>query len=190
MIWTMLGVLVGVAGAFCIVASELLRAFPKLDDWRTLLAAIFAALGIGVWLMGKFRGHPASEPGAEKLGSSPLGSAFWGAILLVCAGVVLFIEPLRRSPVISIPPLAIAQIVPTNTPVPQPTPPPPAPKPPVVFPALKIQGCILVDGNPVVLIGGETYAVGDRMQGWTVKSVRREGVLMEWDGATKLYKID
>lgn len=196
MIWNVLGIAVGVAAFFCIVASELLRAFPKLEAWRTILAGVLAALGVAVWLAGKIRARARSKPQAEEQEniSARLGLPFWGAMLVVLAGIVLFIQPLRRSEPVRHLPLTATPVVPTNklptnimptniiqTPVTNRA---------VAFPPLKIQGLILADGNPVVLIDGKSFGVGEEVKGCTVKSVKRDGVLMEKDGATQFYKVD
>lgn len=186
MIWIVLGIALGVAGAFCIVAAELLRAFPKLDTWRAETAAGFAALGVIVWLVGKIRAGARPRPLAEEQAniSARLGPPFWGAMLVVLAGIVMFIQPLRRQEVALIP----ASVSPSASVLPPAALPAVTNKPPV-FPPLKIQGFILVGTNPVVLINGEAFGVGDRLLGLTVKSVTREGALMEMGSETKLYKV-
>ena len=189
MIWTILGVALGVAGAFCIVAAELLRAFPALDGWRGLLAAALAAVGATVGLTGMFwrRAHPVTDEEIRQSLSFKLGRPFWGAMLLACAGIALFIQPMGTKETAVAPP-------PPVRPVPPPPPvvkvePPTVTNAPVKFPTLKIQGCIMVGGQPVVLIGGAAFGVGDQVQGLTVKSVTREGAVMELDGQTKTYKV-
>lgn len=186
MIWTILGVALGVAGAFCILAAELLRAFPALDGWRGVLAAVLAAVGATVGLTGMFqrRAHPETDEETRQSLSFKLGRPFWGAMLLACAGIALFIQPLRTNETAAAPP----------PPAPAPPPvvkaePPPATNAPVAFPALKIQGCIIVGDQPVVLIDGEAFAVGDQVRGLNVKSVTREGVVLERAGQTKTYKV-
>ncbi len=187
MIWTILGVALGVAGAFCIVAAELLRAFPALDGWRGVIAAVLAACGATVGLTGMFhrRAHPETDEETRQSLSFKLGRPFWGAMLLAGAGIALFIQPLRTKeaavapppPARPVPPVVVKAAPPTVT------------NAPVKFPALKIQGCIMVGDQPVVLINGEAFGVGDQVQGVTVKSVTREGALMELGSETKLYKV-
>jgi hypothetical protein len=187
MIWIVLGIALGVAGAFCIMASELLRAFPKLDTWRAETAVGFAVLGVVVWLVGKIRAGARPRPLAEEQAniSTRLGLPFWGAMLMVLAGIVMFIQPLRRQEVALTPAPASppASLLPPATALPAVT------NKPNIFPPLKIQGFILVGTNPVVLINGEAFGVGDRLLGLTVKSVTREGALMEMGSETKLYKV-
>ena len=187
MIWTILGVALAVAGAFCIVAAELLRAFPVLDGWRGLLAAVLAALGATVGLTGMFwrRAHPELDEETRQSLAFKLGRPFWGVMLLACAGIALFIQPLRTKMAALTPP-------PPARPAPPPVvkaEPPPVTNAPVTFPALKIQGCIVVGDQPVVLIDGEAFGVGDQVRGVTVKSVTREAVVMELGGQTKNYKV-
>lgn len=192
MIWTILSVALGVAGVFCIVTAELLRAFPALDGWRGVLAAVLAAVGATVGLTGMFwrRAHPEIDEETRQSLAFKLGRPFWGAMLLTGAGIVLFIQPLRTNETAAPP----RPSPPPTRPVPPPPPPVKAELPkvtnaPVKFPALKIQGCIMVGDQPVVLIGGEAFGVGDQVQGMTVKSVTREGALMELGSETKLYKV-
>jgi hypothetical protein len=187
MIWTILGVALGVAGAFCIVASELLRAWPVLDGWRGVIATVLAAFGATVGLTGMFwrRAHPEIDEETRQSLAFKLGRPFWGAMLLAGAGIALFIQPLRTKEAAVAPP-------PPARPAPPPVvkaEPPPVTNAPMKFPALKIQGVILVGDQPVVLIDGEAFGVGDQVQGVTVKSVTREGVVMELRGETKKYKV-
>ncbi len=189
MIWTILGVALGVAAAFCIIASELLRHFPALDGWRGVFAAVLAVCGATVGLTGMFKARAHPEPDDEKRESLSykLGLPFWGGMLLACAGIALFIQPLYQRETV----VARAPVAPAPPPVVK-VAPAPAPAPtnrPVVFPPLKIQGCILVGDNPVVLIDGKSFAVGDQVRGLTVKSVTREGVVLEQSGQTKTYRV-
>ncbi len=190
MIWTVLGVALGVAAAFCIIASELLRHFPALDGWRGVFAAVLAVCGTIVGLTGMFKARAQPEPDEEirESLSYKLGLAFWGGMLLACAGIALFIQPLYQRETV----VAPAPVVPAPPPVVKVVPPAPAPaptNPPVVFPPLKIQGCILVEDKPVVLIDGKSFGVGDQVRGLTVKSVTREVVVLEKSGQTKTYKV-
>ena len=187
MIWTILGVALGVAGAFCIVAAELLRAWPALDAWRGVVAAVLAVLGATVGLTGMFhrRAHPETDEETRQSLAYKLGRPFWGAMLLAGAGIALFIQPLRTGETAVAPP-------PPSRPVPPPlvkAVPPPVTNAPVIFPPLKIQGCIIVGDQPVVLIDGEAFGVGDQVHGLTVKSLTREAVVMERGGETKKYKV-
>ena len=181
MIRIVLGIALGLAAAFYIVAAEVLRAFPRLDHWRAEISAGLAVLGVALWLVGKIRARVGPKsPGEDQDNiSARLGLPFWGAMFVVLAGIVMFIQPLRGPQVALLPasasPPATSSRAVTNK--------------PSVFPPLKIQGCILVGTNPVVLVNGEAFGVGDQLFGLTVKSVTREGALMEMGSETKLYKV-
>jgi len=67
------------------------------------------------------------------------------------------------------------------------SPPPPAP---VEFPRLKLQGIIWNTKDPVAIIDGKSYGVGDSVGGVKVKAVERDRVLVELAGATNTLKIE
>ena len=191
MIWTILGVAVSVAAAFCIISSELLRHFPALDSWRGVFAAVLAVCGAIVGLTGMFkaRAHPEPDEELRKSLSYKLEKPFWGGMLLACAVIALFIQPLYHQQTVVAPAPAAPASPPVVKVAPAPIKPPTPTNPPVVFPPLKIQGCILGEDKPVVLIDGKAYGVGDQVRGLTVKSVTREVVVLEKSGQTKTYKV-
>ena len=187
MIRTILGISVGVAGAFCILASELLFSFPKLGSYRAYLAILLTVLALVVWFSGwhQARQRRLESEEQEKL-SIALDLRYWGVMFLLLAGISLFIQPFRRHKL----PLAANPVQPA-TPSTKVMPPPPAPaaiRPPD-FPRLNIQGYVLRASESVVFIGGGSYGIGDEVLGMSVKSVAREGVTMEKGGRTKLYPV-
>jgi len=191
-IWTNLSISLCVMSVFYIITSELLLAFPKLDLMRGVLAAILMALGTAGWFVGR---HRARQRQRAETGSGPrpplgLDLRYWGVMSVVLAGLSFFVQPLRhRQPADATAPTA--PLTPASPPVLAEVPPPPAvTNPPVVFPALNIQGCILGKNESVVIIDGRSYGVGDQVQGLTVKSITRAGVMMEKDGQRKTYEVE
>ena len=188
MIRTILGISVGVAGAFCILASELLFSFPKLGSYRAYLAILLTVLALVVWFSGwhQARQRRLESEEQEKL-SIALDLRYWGVMFLLLAVISLFIRPFRRhklpraaDPVkLAVPSL---KVMPPAAPVPVAIPPPD-------FPRLNIQGYVLRANESVVFIGGGSYGIGDEVLGMSVKSVAREGVTMEKGGRTKLYPV-
>jgi hypothetical protein len=178
MFWKItVGVSLVVAGLYYILASELLRAFPNLETARTGVAAALAGLGAVVGLAGWSRRRTTgpSEEAEEAASSLALDLRYWGCVCILLAGISLFVRPFRHASA----PLIVAA----------PKPSPVITNAPVVFPTLKIQGCILGENRPVVIIDGRSYGEGDLVRGLIVKSVSRDGVVMEKGGATKCYAV-
>lgn len=195
MIWTFLGIAVGVAAAFCILASFLLVKFPVLDQWRLWIAAVFALLGVAGWFHGrhKARQRAALPPDEAEAVWPPSDKRFQGIMLVVFAFIVLFIQPLfgRKAP-----PPASAPVMVRRPPPPEldSNPPPVQPPPPVVspatFPNLKLQGVILRANVREAIINGHSYGIGDAVEGAVLKAVERDHVILEMSGQTRILKLD
>jgi hypothetical protein len=189
MIWTNLSISLCVMSVFYILGSELLLTFPKLDLMRGIVAAVLTGSGITAWFVGRHgaRQRQRSETGGGTRVSLSLDLRYWGVMGVVLAALSFFVQPLRRRPEVSQParPTVVAPpVVAEEVPVPSTT------NPPVIFPVLNIQGFMLGQNAPVVIIDGRSYGEGDRVQGFAVKSITREGVVMEQDGETKIYKVE
>ena len=191
MIRTILGISVGVAGAFCILASELLFSFPQLGSYRAYLAILLAVLALVVWFSGWHQARQRLRESDEQENFSIARDLrYWGVMFLLLAGISLFIQPFRRHKLA----LAANPVQPTSLsakvmpPTPAPTPAPAEIRPPD-FPRLNIQGYVLRANESVVFIAGGSYGIGDEVLGMSVKSVAREGVTMEKGGRTKLYPV-
>jgi len=189
MIWTMLGIAMGVMAAFCMIASFLLATYPVLDSWRALIAAAFAAQAVFAWFLGRRKAQRrAADQSKEELWP-PSDLRFHGAMLLVIAGITLFIHPLfwrkQEPPAVAVrPPLKPAPVV-----IPPPPPPPPAVVP-MVFPKLKLQGLIIRADNSMAIINGQSYAVGDTVEGAVVKAIERDRVMVELGGEVQTLKLE
>ena len=189
MIWTMLGIAMGVMAAYCMIASFLLATFPALNSWRALIAAAFAAQAVFAWFLGRRKAQRrAADQSKEELWP-PSDLRFHGAMLLIIAGITLFIHPLfwRKQE----PPPAVAVRPPSKPPVvaPPPAPPPPAVVP-VVFPKLKLQGLIIRDNNSMAIINGQSYGVGDTVEGAVVKAIERNQVILELGSEVQTLKLE
>jgi hypothetical protein len=193
MIWTILGFSVGIVAFFCIAVAETFVGKPIFEDNRLYIAGVFAAVGVASWFVGRYLGTKkrADENGEEQKVTSRFvlfDLRYWGPMCVTLGVIVLFIRPLKaqKTEVVAAPQPPI-QAAPAVVPVVEVI--PPAPKPPVTFPPLKIQGIIYRESQPVAIINGYSYAVGDRVGEAMVKSINPGGVVMELSGELKLLTL-
>lgn len=178
----------GVMAAFCMIASFLLASFTSLDSWRYPIAAGFAALAVVLGFLGQMKARRRAVAPLREETWPPGDLRFHGAMLLVIAGITLFIHPLfwrkAEKPV----PVAVRP-PPKPTPVVSPPPPPPT-NVPVVFPKLKLQGLIIRANNSMAIINGQSYGVGDTVNGVVVKAIERDRVTVELGGEVQTLKME
>jgi hypothetical protein len=189
MIWTILGVSVGVVAIFCVAVAELFVGMPVFEQHRPHIAIVLSLLGATAWFFGRHiakRRVPTADEGAGHKTFALFDLRYWGPMLVVFGAITIFIQTLRPLPQVvvqarSAPPAAI--------PPPAPKLPPPHTNPPVVFPPLKLQGVILHVDSSVVIIGGRSYGVGDQVNGVVVKEINREGAIVEKGGETRTLSL-
>jgi hypothetical protein len=165
---------------FCVSVAETLVGKPVFENHRTSIVIVFAGAGIAAWFLGR---HVARRRSVFGLASgdppeakqfSLLDLRYGGSMLLVFGIITLFIRPLR--PITSEEMHApAATLTKTNA--------------PVVFPALKLQGIFFRKSRPLVIINGDSYAVGDRVGNATVKAITRTSVVLELDGELKCLTL-
>jgi len=189
----MLGIAVGVMAMFCIVSSFLLGSFPALESMRYGIAGALVVFGFGGWFHGFAKARKRAAQGGEARETWPLSDRRYLGIMLVLGGLItMFIQPdfMRKKG--------------TKTAVPAPRPPTPAPvvvvakhpspapaRVPAKFPKLRFQGVFLKAKDSVVIIDGDSYRAGDLVcEGVKVKSVDRDGVILESAGETKTFRVD
>lgn len=183
MIWTILGVSVGVVAIFCVAMSELLVGNPAFEAHRAECAVALGIAGIIVWLIGRHRERKRQAAPDEDGDVRPfmlLDPRYWGPMLIILGITTVFIQTLRQKPEV---------VVLAKTPTPKAVVPPPAPvvvvpvtNAPVVFPRLKVQGVIVSPGQSFVIINGRSYGVGDQVEDVVVKEITRTGATIEKEG--------
>jgi hypothetical protein len=185
MIWTILGVSVGVVAVFCVAVSELLVGRPAFEAHRAECAVALGIAGIILWLVGRRRDRKRQAAPGDDKDASPfmlLDLRYWGPMLIILGITTVFIQTLRQEQQL---------IVHARTPTPKPVPPPPKPvvvpvtNAPVVFPTLKLQGVIVRPTESFVIINGRSYGVGEQVEDVVVKEISRTGATIEKDGQTQ-----
>lgn len=189
MIWTILGLSVGIVAVFCISVAELLVGNPFFEPYRPHAAIGLAVLGGIAWLTG--RGVSSRRSADAGRGFILFDLRYWGPMLVVLGVITLFIRPLRWTPAVKEVQVAkrvVKEIV------------PPAPQKeealmvaapvPVIFPDLKIQGLIMSQDRPVVILNGHPYSVGDQLGEVVVKAIDRTSVMLEMQGAVKVLTLN
>jgi hypothetical protein len=194
MIWTILGVSVGILAVFCVAVAEFLVGRPLFENHREYVAAGLAASGIVAWFVGrrlarkKPEGGEPDEDGAKTFLLFDL--RYWGPLLLSMGMIALFIQKLsfhqEKAEMIAPPPAPkkVELVV-----VPEPKSEPKPKKGPVVFPAIHLQGVILRRDQPMAILDGRSYSVGDIVGEATVKAITRDGVSLEKLGEVKLFSL-
>ena len=154
---------------------------PLFEEHRTHFA--FALGGAGVVVLGAgvmlARRRSKSQDAGKLFVLFDL--RYWGPVLALLGAITLFFQSLeisglvnRLMALLNRPPTVVAarEPVPSNA-------------PPVVFPLIKLQGIIFKNNHPVVLIRGQSYGVGERVERALVKEITREGVTLELSNELK-----
>jgi hypothetical protein len=188
MIWTILGLSVGILALFCIATAEFLVGTPIFEPFRAHIAIALGVSGGVAWLVGRFIT-------SRKAGDAPRGFLladlrYWGPMFVVMALITIFIRPLRfTEPAKPAAPRKpeVAKVVPVQKPQPVVQ---TAKAAPHVFPKLKIGGIIFGRNSaPVVLLNGRSYVAGDQIGEVTVKAIERNGVVLEMSGEAKFLAV-
>jgi hypothetical protein len=190
-----LGVSVFVIAVFSFSVASLFAGQPWFETVRPYAVGGFVAAGVVAWFVGRALGRknpiPVQEADDDGSDFSIWDLRYWGPMLLVFGVITIFIRPLQR-PIESKP--VIAAVPKKKAPVAVAMASPPIPvapvKAPTVFPTLKLQGVLIRNGSSSVIINGESYNVGDHVDGVTVRSIEGERAVVEMDGQTKLLTLD
>jgi len=195
MIWTVLGISVGIVALFCIASSEMLLGHPLIEKYRYETAAAFVVAGIIAWFAGRHRNRKrrmlAEEGEDEKAPRTFIlfDLRYWGPMLLALGCITLFIRPVQRlanepRPVATKPRQknAVAAAIPIETAK-------PGVKPPVTFPRLKLQGLFYREDRPFAIIEGHSFTVGDHIGGVEIKSIGRSRVVIELSGEVRFLDL-
>ena len=188
MIWTILGVSVAIVAFFCVSVAELLVGHPIFERSRGYIAAIFAALGIAAWFLGRFlaRKRLANKSEDEARIFVLFDLRYWGPMFLALGVITLFIDTIKLRETNT--GLAAAPPPPKKAePVVAGAEPPPTPRMSVDFPPLKVQGIIFRENNSSVILNGRPYELGDMVGDMTVKGITRDTVKLEKSGEERLF---
>ncbi len=66
--------------------------------------------------------------------------------------------------------------------------PPDAPLPDIPWPALRVEGVVGTGAKGAAMLNGQIIRVGERIQGVTVQSVGKQGVVLEYKGRTRTIR--
>jgi hypothetical protein len=159
------------------------------------LLLVCGGVGLAAWFYFKQPEPAATAPlaASSKQGlnepAESVHASFVQALPELPSGLPLQPSPLPVHP----PPAAMDPVPPAEIPVSvAPVPPEVASSAPpeMSFPELKLQGIFFRLKNPSVLINGKTVTDGDNLDGVTVLKIERQSVLVEWNGETKVLRMD
>ena len=189
MIWTILGVSVGVVAIFCIAVGELACGEAFFEDHRQYISLALGLGGVGLWSFGRWKAVQPAKTEETLLveGGEPAGktyflrtSQYWGVIVIVFGLVAFFIQPLRQK---AAPAIIAAVAVPARPPVKLP------PLAPVEFPKMKMQGVNTSISQPSATINGQLYFVGDKVGAAVVTAIDQNSATLELSGQTKVLYL-
>jgi hypothetical protein len=189
MVWTILGLSVGILAFFCIATAEFLAGNPIFEPFRPHLAIGLGVLGGVAWVTGRILAARKDEAAPRSFLLADL--RYWGPMFLVLGLITVFIQPLRFSKTIKHSPPqkpAIVKVVPPPPKPPEPV--APVAKAPAVFPNLKVQGVLFGGSEPVAIVNGQSYMVGDHIGEVVVKAIERNGVMLEIAGEVKFLALN
>jgi hypothetical protein len=194
MIFAQLGITLMLAVFFCAAVAEHLVGQPVFDANRPMFAAGLGAFGVLVLLVGivaakRRQNQKLPDPG--KLASF-LELRFWGVVILLL-GVLTFnfqswgldvrwLELRARMD-------GQVQIVQAREPGETNQTTQPTPSKAVAIPAIKIQGIIFRKERSVVLIGGESFSLGDSFDDAVIEEINRDGIVVRIGHETRTIRM-
>ena len=201
------------AAIFSIAATEGFQTKSFYEIYKWYICVAFLSAGPIAWLTGRSLnarfankrilltepqpqgGDTEEQEAGEKTGTFMLFDlAYWGPMLIAFGGIICFIPPVpggrvqvvhARTTSTSPPP---KPNTPTNAP-PQMVEVPMVANQPVAFPPLKLQGLTYGLLNRSALIDGRTYFVGDYVREAKIVSIKRQRVVVEFQGQTKVLVL-
>jgi hypothetical protein len=188
MIWTILGMSVAIVAAFCISVSEALVGHPVFEASRPFAAGGLVICGVIAWFVGRALDGKRRQR-QEEAKFVLFDFRYWGPMLVTLGIITLFIRQLRteeapKAVAVAAPKKAAPVLVVAKAPEPEP------PRKPIVFPQMKVQGVIIRQTSPYVIINGQSYTVGDHVGDVVVRAIERSGVMVELGGEMRTLTLN
>src|SRR3954466_8879184 len=200
-LWGRLGISVAFAAALSSIMAESLQATAYYEKFKWHLCVGFLIAGLVLMVIGHFVNacwrarkrarKDTTDPECNEQPEAPLllfNLAYWGVMLVVFAGITVFIIPRPK--------VVVAAV--TATVAPRTNHPPAAPLAVATneivttrsFPNLALQGVTYAKQNSTVLINGKTLRTGERIHEAKVVEITPTGAVIEFDGETKRLTLD
>jgi hypothetical protein len=184
MIWTVLGLSVAIIAVFCISVAEIVLGQPLFESHRPHIAGGLAAAGVMLAMFGVvFRTRRRASGDDDRRSFILFDLRFWGLMLIVFGVITVFIRPLKQMKM----EVAFTSRQPAAS---QPVQAEKPGKPPVIFPKVRVQGVFLRNLRAAAILNGESYFVGDRIGNALVRTIDRNGVVLEMAGETKFLALN
>jgi hypothetical protein len=194
MIFAQLGMTLMLVALFCAAVAEHLVGQPLFDANRPMFAAGLGAFGALLILLGAVaakRRQNKKLPDPGKLVEF-LEPRFWGVVVILL-GVLTFnfqswnldvrwLELRARMD-------GKVEIVQAREPAETNQTTTPTPPKALAVPAIKIQGIIYKKERSVVLIGGESFSVGDSIDDAVIEEIQRDGIVVRIGQETRTIRM-
>jgi len=189
MIWTVLGLAVAIIAVFCVSVAELIVGHPLFEAQRLNIAGALAGVGVVLALFGwVFRARRRASRDDDRRPFILFDMRFWGPMLIAFGVITVFIRPLKemKKEMAFVPPKPpeARSVEPAKPAVKE------KEKIPVVFPKVRIQGIFVSASRASAILNGESYFVGDHVGDAVVRTIDRNGVVLEVAGETKLLTLN
>ncbi len=165
--WTILGVSAAVVAVFCGAALQWLVGEPLFEQSRGVIALFLGAFGVGTCFLGRFlaSGWDVKNRARGSARFVLLDLRYWGTMLIILGVITLFIDAIRFPK-----PTKLAEQT-------------------EIVPGQTLQGIFLRDDVPAVILGGETYRLGDKVGGVTIKNITSNSVVVTKGGEEKVFYV-
>ena len=186
-----LGISTAVVATFAVILAKLVRDQAFYESHRWIICGALAVVGVFLLVIGHFanrqlRANRITEDG--ELPSRPfilLNMEYWGLMLAIFSVIIVFVAPFKKVEARATASVAAANKARnTNAPTEGVT------NATVTFPKLRLQGVVLGEPRPSVLINGRTYFVGDLVEGAKVLSVESDSAVVEFKGRQEALRLN
>ena len=203
MIWAFAGFSVGITALFCVFFAQFGADQPFFEANRLLIAGLVLGLGVTLWFVGRHKKAKADKAAAEQGEQSEqeetksgfpidlFSMQHWAILFTILSVCIVFIRPwkivrtqmnsevtaLQREEKKSVARKPVLAVVTVTNQLAKATPAKP--------PKIKLQGIVFREKNPSALINGQTYYVGDRVEGVEILAVSRQFVTMKFADETR-----
>ena len=182
--WGRLGISVAIVAMFSILMTEVFQGKDFYQVYRWGICAALLAMGAFLLVVGRFVNAKIRDSQRGEGEEAPKGPfllvnlEYWGLILTIFGVLVIFIVPYKKVEARTLAGRtnapSVKRIGPTNeTPVAVPV---------ALPPDLKLQGIILNQGSPSVLINGRTYFVSNRVGDFLLIAITPTNAILEMNG--------